>query len=301
MVDSSVIAGGAVIFFVLLAIIIYGSRGAETTAKPKRERKPKGEKVKQDKPKKKVTALKKSERPAPEAPKRYPFVDRNQDARELEEFLKGKDKAEILKALTAEEKKAKRASKKSGEEEQPREEYRGQQINEKEASTFEPVKQKAKKEKKAKPVVEESTEPEVDAEGNPIEKKQGKKKGKKTNKYFKSEEAAEKKAFDERQAAREAREAEKADRKRREEAGEVVERKPRRERKEGEEDRPRRYRQAEDGNEAPEGERRTRVVNIPTFEDVERQVKYEAADIGDLLNMFGQPAKSSGAQASKDQ
>jgi len=309
MVDTSLVAGGAVIFFVLLAVIIYGSRGEQNTVKVnKRERNKKSTRneqpIKQEKPKKK-TAAKKSER-VQEGPKKYAKVDASQEKRELEEFLKGRDKAEILRVLTQEER---NEGKKKGNKEQSSVESRpeiakGVQINEKEAATFEPVKQKPKREKKAK-AEDEAPQQEVDAEGNPIQKKgpRGKKK-RNPDSYFKSEEEAAEKEAAEKKAAWEAREAEKADRKRREAAGEVVERKPRvpRERKEGEEERPRRVRYNEDGTEE---ERKPRGPKIPTFEEVEKAVSYEQADIGDLLSMFGQPSKGSqpsgGAQPPKDQ
>jgi len=82
------------------------------------------------------------------------------------------------------------------------------------------------------------------------------------------------------------------------------ERRPRRERQEGEgtegteggngeneqrERRPRRQRQAEDGNgeEGEQRERKPRGPKIPSFDEVNRTVKYEAADIGDILSSIG--------------
>eukprot|EP01119_Soliformovum_irregulare_P025882 TRINITY_DN96_c0_g1_i4.p1 TRINITY_DN96_c0_g1~~TRINITY_DN96_c0_g1_i4.p1 ORF type:complete len:316 (+),score=125.41 TRINITY_DN96_c0_g1_i4:93-1040(+) len=315
MVDASIIAGGAVVFFVLLAVILYGSRGTETV-KPKKERKQRPEKKDNSKDKKAkrnaAQGSKKNERvEEPQFQTRTKAAiaaDKRQEDRDLEEFLKGRDKQEIIKTLQAEEKRATKNSKKKTEEVAP-EIGRSHQISQKEADQhFQEVKQKPKKDKKEKKDKEETDDAQP-------EKKKGNKKYLKSEIAAQEQEKAEREAqrakdkadYEERVAKREARkklEEERAAAIARGETPPEIPREPRkpREKKEGEENRPRRYRQAEDGNGGDE--ERQQQNRLPSFDEVERSTaKYEAADIGDLLNMFSQgPARGSQKSVeSKDQ
>jgi hypothetical protein len=301
--QSSFFVGGAIVFFVLLAIIIFGSRGSSVPTKAPKEKKKTQKKEKAAKPKsetvplKKRTASKKSERVAEPVKKKF-VVDTTNEANEVLEFLKGKDKAVIAQELALEEQKA---AKQKGAVQKVDDTFvqPSRLISDKEAKAFLAVKPKAKKAKAEE--TEETTE-----EASPSPETKGKKGSKKFYKLDASEEAARKKKkedYEERQAAK----------KRREENGGIdpletpeqraEKKRSWREKREDETDeehqeriKPRKQRTAEDGTEE---EKKPRGPKIPTFEEVDRAVKYEAADIGDLLSSIGASYKPTSATGPK--
>jgi len=267
MVEPTFLAISAVVFFIILVLILRnGASEEKKPSKKDRKSKPVPQKIKQKKPR---TSLKKSDRPV--EPTEWEVEGAGRDAQDVLEFLKGKDPSELAKQHGQGTKQGKKKGKKAKEEALESDESGGDSVASDEG--FEEVKKKVvidkkKKKKEPKKKVEEPAnkdkskkpyfKPLKPEEGGP-EVKEEQRKGKRERRI--PVEGAEEGAAERRGRP----EGERGERKPRPE-GERRERKPR---PEGELERPIR-----------------RPVTSPP------NVKYEEADLNDILNSITQDYQS---------
>jgi len=293
MVEPTFLVGLAVVFLFILVIILRSSSSDSVEKKEKIKKQPAVKEKKQNKGPKR-NSLKKDKRPA--EVKEWTGIDTAaRDAQEMLEFLKGKDPAELAKhqnnQTKQQDKKKLQGKKAKSEESQSSEDSANEVVNEEGFSVITNKKPKSPNEKKKKP------------------KKDGEKKekGDKKNqsKVFYKDDADKTEQKNENKKNRSQRkprsEGENAD------AGTERRKKP-----EGEEQPKRERKERSDGEkrerkERPEGERRERKRERSEGEEGERpkrqqqqrkapptvppNVKYEQADLDDILNSITQDYK----------
>jgi len=273
MVDQTILAVGGVIFLVILVIILRSGKDEEPPKKLSKKEKQKFQQAKNQKSKKGKGALKKSERSA--IATEWQLVDNSRDESDVLEFLKNKDPNEIAKQNPSTSKQTAKKAKKSQDEVHSSEDSA---TDDAALEGFEEVKKKKKKSENKtnpNPTKQDKAAPKAflkifNPDGTPV-KKEKKKEKKPRNREAEGQEGQ-------------------------------VEKKPRVE----DEKRPRKPKsdgeQKEPGEKKKEGERKPRPPKEPR--EVRRpitsppNVKYEEADINDILNSITQGYKPKPPRAS---
>jgi len=266
MVEPTFLAISAVVFFLILVLILRsGASGEHKPPKKDRKSKPVPQKIKQKKPR---TSLKKGDRPV--EPTEWEVEGAGRDAQDVLEFLKGKDPNELAKQHGQGTKQGKKKAKKAREEALESDESGGDSVASDEG--FEEVKKKVvidkkKKKKDNKKKVEEPKEKAKKPYFKPLKPEEGGPEVKEEQRKGKRERRSPVEGAEEGAAERRGRpEGEKRERKPRPE-GERRERKPRLE------------------GECERSTRRPIITSPPN-------VKYEEADLNDILNSITQDFQS---------